>query len=77
MFWNVVMMLQCILYLILVLLLLLLGLGLLLLLHPRSAGDFMRDFSKKLVPLLEDKIRVMIYAGGRTASHAPASHCTA
>jgi hypothetical protein len=23
----------------------------------------MRDFSQKLVPLLEDKIRVMIYAG--------------
>jgi hypothetical protein len=37
----------------------------------------MRDFSKKLVPLLEDKIRVMIYAGGRTASHALASHYTA
>lgn len=34
----------------------------LLLLLPFS-GDFMRDFSKKLVPLLEDKIRVMIYAG--------------
>eukprot|EP00879_Flechtneria_rotunda_P003621 GHRR01003858.1.p2 GENE.GHRR01003858.1~~GHRR01003858.1.p2 ORF type:complete len:135 (+),score=47.73 GHRR01003858.1:1563-1967(+) len=28
-------------------------------------GDFMRDFSKKLVPLLEDNIRVMIYAGDR------------
>jgi hypothetical protein len=27
-------------------------------------GDFMRDFSTKLVPLLEDNIRVMIYAGG-------------
>lgn len=26
-------------------------------------GDFMRDFSTKLVPLLEDDIRVMIYAG--------------
>jgi carboxypeptidase C (cathepsin A) len=26
-------------------------------------GDFMRDFSTKLVPLLEDNIRVMIYAG--------------
>jgi hypothetical protein len=29
----------------------------------RVAGDFMRDFSTKLVPLLEDDIRVMIYAG--------------
>lgn len=28
-------------------------------------GDFMRDFSHKLVPLLEDNIRVMIYAGDR------------
>lgn len=27
------------------------------------SGDFMRDFSLKLVPLLEDKVRVMIYAG--------------
>lgn len=27
------------------------------------AGDFMRDFSTKLVPLLEDDVRVMIYAG--------------
>jgi hypothetical protein len=26
-------------------------------------GDFMRDFSTKLVPLLEDDIRVLIYAG--------------
>jgi hypothetical protein len=36
-------------------------------------GDFMRDFSGKLVPLLEDNVRVMIYAGdcvGR-ASRAP------
>jgi hypothetical protein len=29
----------------------------------RPSGDFMRDFSTKLVPLLEDDIRVMIYAG--------------
>jgi hypothetical protein len=45
---------------------------LLLLLLPRPAGDFMRDFSQKLVPLLEDKIRVMIYAGGHvcTTAHA-------
>jgi hypothetical protein len=28
--------------------------------HP---GDFMRDFSEKLVPLMEDDVRVMIYAG--------------
>jgi len=26
-------------------------------------GDSMRDFSQKLVPLLEDDVRVMIYAG--------------
>lgn len=26
-------------------------------------ADFMRDFSTKLVPLLEDDIRVLIYAG--------------
>lgn len=26
-------------------------------------GDFMRDFSDKLVPLLEDEVRVLIYAG--------------
>jgi hypothetical protein len=43
------------------------------LLPPPPAGDFMRDFSLKLVPLLEDKIRVMIYAGGR--SMAQALHC--
>jgi hypothetical protein len=30
------------------------------------SGDFMRDFSTKLVPLLEDNIRVMIYAGALT-----------
>eukprot|EP00775_Hariotina_reticulata_P005749 gene5749-5989_t len=33
------------------------------LVHAAFYGDFMRDFSTKLVPLLEDDIRVMIYAG--------------
>lgn len=35
------------------------------LVHAAFYGDFMRDFSLKLVPLLEDDIRVMIYAGDR------------
>jgi len=30
-----------------------------------STGDFMRDFSPKLVPLLEDNVPVMIYAGDK------------
>jgi len=33
------------------------------LVHSQFFGDFMRDFSQKLVPLIEDDIRVMIYAG--------------
>jgi hypothetical protein len=41
------------------------------------AGDFMRDFSLKLVPLLEDKIRVMIYAGvhSRMQAHTHVAAC--
>ncbi|WIA37630.1 hypothetical protein OEZ86_014531 [Tetradesmus obliquus] len=35
------------------------------LVNAQFYGDFMRDFSLKLVPLLEDKVRVMIYAGDR------------
>eukprot|EP00878_Enallax_costatus_P000305 GHUV01000378.1.p1 GENE.GHUV01000378.1~~GHUV01000378.1.p1 ORF type:complete len:521 (+),score=122.91 GHUV01000378.1:129-1565(+) len=35
------------------------------LVNSQFYGDFMRDFSHKLVPLLEDNIRVMIYAGDR------------
>ncbi|KAI8464535.1 MAG: serine carboxypeptidase III precursor [Monoraphidium minutum] len=33
------------------------------LVHAGFMGDFMRNFGDKLVPLLEDGIRVMIYAG--------------
>ncbi|GBF95389.1 serine carboxypeptidase-like enzyme [Raphidocelis subcapitata] len=33
------------------------------LVHAGFWGDFMRDFGAKLVPLLEDGVRVMIYAG--------------
>jgi hypothetical protein len=32
--------------------------------RPTRSGDFMRDFGDRLVPLLEDGVRVMIYAGG-------------
>ena len=35
------------------------------LVNRQFAGDFMRSFSAKLVPLLEDGIRVLIYAGTR------------
>jgi carboxypeptidase C (cathepsin A) len=33
--------------------------------HADFTGDFMRDFSDKLVPLLEDNVPVMIYAGDK------------
>jgi carboxypeptidase C (cathepsin A) len=33
--------------------------------HSDFMGDFMRDFSAKLVPLLEDNVPVMIYAGDK------------
>jgi hypothetical protein len=36
----------------------------------------MRDFSLKLVPLLEDKIRVMIYAGAHSCTRSHMTACT-
>lgn len=35
------------------------------LVHAGFSGDFMRDYGDKLVPLLEDGVRVMIYAGDK------------